>query len=148
MFQMIRPPTMIHTCHICTCHRQTTESLGTPRARHLLARRVPVIQVLVHLEVVYHHTHNPQQSVEAIIIHHAQRSTERPSVVVGDNPSEKVTPSMSFPNRWSVGRSFSVPLDNALKLCEASLVRREVPKCIQKDRDYGKYAWLIILQGV
>jgi hypothetical protein len=101
------------------------------------------------------------------------KSTERPSVVVEDELLETVAPSMLYPNREAyifksgssgssspvtyrdspvqrerpVGQNFSFPLENALRMCGAAIVvRREVSKCIQRDRGYEQYAWLTVLQ--
>lgn len=89
--------------------------------------------------------------------------------MVDHDLSETSIPSMLFPNpdlisegsgahfpvsdrdspirERSTGRSFSFPLDNALRTCGASLVvRREVSKCLQQDRGYEQYTWLTVLQ--
>ncbi|OJA19064.1 hypothetical protein AZE42_09043 [Rhizopogon vesiculosus] len=98
--------------------------------------------------------------------------TEQSSFVSDHDPSELSIPSMLFPSRKNscvsetsdgdfpiayrdsptlrdrpAGRIFSLPLDNALSICGASLVvRREVSKCLQQDRGYEKYTWLTVLQ--
>jgi len=100
---------------------------------------------------------------------------QQPLVVTEHYPSETDIPSMFLPSREgsfeacensggdcpvpyrdspilrerpvSHNHNFSFPLDNALQLCNASLVvRREVTRCLQQDQDYEQYNWPTVLQ--
>ncbi|KAG1727555.1 uncharacterized protein EDB91DRAFT_889924 [Suillus paluster] len=102
-----------------------------------------------------------------------EKSPQRPLVVMEHYPSEMDIPSMfsrsrqssfnasespggDFPVAYrdspilrerSASRDISFPLDNALRLCAASLVvRQEVTKCLQQDRGYEQYNWPSVLQ--
>ncbi|KAG1792733.1 uncharacterized protein HD556DRAFT_536401 [Suillus plorans] len=100
---------------------------------------------------------------------------QQPLVVMEHYPSETDIPSMFLPSREgsfdvcdnsggdcpvpyrdspilrerpaSHNHNFSFPLDNALQLCNASLVvRREVTRCLQQDQGYEQYNWPTVLQ--
>ncbi|KAG1723283.1 hypothetical protein EDB19DRAFT_1916112 [Suillus lakei] len=98
---------------------------------------------------------------------------QHPSVVVEHHASEMDIPSMFLPSRENsfnasessggdfpmpcrdspilrerpASLNFSFPLDNALRLCNASLVvRREVTLCLQRNRGYEQHNWPKVLQ--
>jgi hypothetical protein len=74
---------------------------------------------------------------EAYIFKSGSSGSSSP-VTYRDSPVQRERP---------VGQNFSFPLENALRMCGAAIVvRREVSKCIQRDRGYEQYAWLTVLQ--